>query len=604
VSRPTRGKPTAVAARKSRRSPVALSRVKPKNAGRIKVSRPDSFLLHPWLKEAGVYVTSETASQVAAVYGCCRLIVDCLAPAPITVTEMQRGGVRELLHDDPVSWTLNYGAPIALLPDAPTSQAIEEALYWAALLGDGNGYAEIQRDMSGRFVGLWPIESDRVTPRRDASGYYYEIQQPEGGVARLEPADCFHLRGPSLKGWVGDSVVYRAAKAIGIAHASQVYSAAYFANGTVLSGLLTTDKPITPAQAKSAKERFVEEHSGGPGKAHGVSALGQGVKYQPLNHNAQEAMLIDSRRFQVQEIARFYGVPTTLLADNEAWTNLSELYLGFYRNALRPWAERFDAEATRKLFPQRQPWREVAHDLTHLTLGSFKDQVAALVQATGNKAIWTQNEARAIFGKNSVEGGDELVTEDPKPAMPPGRSQFGKPPPGQDPGAAPDEGDDQAEPAPKQDRSALSARDALVAMFADAFGRHTRRVKNRKADLKRELDDKERTGLVGKLIEDSTSALELLKRGLGGATPLLDLAAYAEALDAGEPPDKSAARLVASVWPEEITAPAPAPEGAALAEAVQSGLVAVGAGLAGRQPGELEFVRDDAGQVTGARFKN
>lgn len=548
MSRSTRGRTTAGAARKARRTPVASTRAKPKAEGRIKVTRPEQFLISPWLREAGVYVNSETASQVAAVYGCCRLIVDCLAPAPITVTELQRGGVRELRHDDPVAWTLNYGAPIALLPDAPTSQAVEEALYWSALLGDGNGYAEIQRDMSGRFLALWPLESERVTPRRDSTGFYYAVQQPEGGQARVEPADMFHLRGPSLKGWVGDSVVYRAAKAIGIAHAAQVYSASYFANGTVLSGLLTTDKPITPAQAKSAKERFVEEHSGGPGKAHGVSALGQGVKYQPLNHNAQEAMLIDSRRFQVQEIARFYGVPTTLLADNEAWTNLGELYLGFYRNALRPWAERFDAEATRKLFPQRQPWREVAHDLTHLTLGSFKDQVSALVQATGNKPIWTQNEARKTFGMNSIEGGDEIESAAPKPPEPAlGRALPGARPGQADP-AEPDE-DDAEEPSTPEDRGLrLSVRDALVAMFRDAFARHLRRTENRAKDVKRPLTPDDRAGLAAMLVADCGTALELVRAGLDGATWDPSLATYATALDAGEPADKAADRIVSDLW--------------------------------------------------------
>lgn len=487
--------------------------------------------MHPWLREAGVAVTPYTAVEVAAVYGSCRLIVDCLAPAEIKSTERKTGGIREDRDDDPVAWTLNYGAPVALAPDAPTAQAIEEALYWSALLlGDGNGYAEIQRDMAGRFFALWPINPTWVEPRYDENGvFHYAIRSPRG-TARLEAINMFHLRGPSLHGFGGDATVLRAAKAIGIAHAAQVFSAAYFANGTVISGLLTSDKNVTPKQAKEAKEEWKELHGSGPGSAHGISVLGQGLKYEAINHNAQESQLIEARRFQVQEIARFYGVPTTLLADNEAWTNLSELYRGFYTHTLRGWAERFDAEATRKLYPQRQPWREIHHDLTHLTLGSFKDQVAALFQATGNKPLWTQNEARAVFGKNSVPGGDEI--DPPAPPALPAKSQPEEP-----------EKDPQ-----REERPTLNVgREAVVAMYADAFRRHEKRTANRRKDVKRELTEADRENLRERLVEDSASASAFAKRvGLCDADPV-NLAAYADAIEQGEPPEKAAERLVVAM---------------------------------------------------------
>ena len=534
MTRPTRGRPRAT----SRRARPAAKRVSPRALGSLTPPPPNWFLIHPWLQEAGIQVTAETATQVAAVYGCCRLIVDCLAPAPILVTEIQGDGAHEVLHDDGVAWTLNYGAPVAQAPDALTSQAIEESLYWAALL-DGNGYAEIQRDNSGKFFGLWPVDSERVTPKRDEDGFYYEVSQHTGGVARVEPVDMFHLRGPSLKGWVGDSIIYRAAKAIGIAGAAQIYSSAYFANGTAVSGLLTSDKNVTPAQAKDAKSRWNEDHGGGPSKAHGVSVLGAGVKYQPINQTNQEAMLIEARRFQVQEIARFFGVPTTLLADNEAWTNLSELYLGFYRNALRPWAERFDAEASRKLMAQRKPWREVTHDLTHLTLGSFKDQVAALVAAVGGKPIWTQNEARAIFGKNSMDGCDTLDVPGPAAkdlAVEPAKPDHPNEKPMPDKGASPNEGD--------------MANAAVVVMLGHELERYAKKLANRRADLSKSAPEKIEAGIEKarsqfrvSLIEDCADALLMLKHQ--AATREL-VVAMADAVEQGEPPKLAAMRVLST----------------------------------------------------------
>jgi HK97 family phage portal protein len=494
----------------------------------VRAPRPDAYVFYPWFREAGVAVTTETAVQVAAVYGCCRLIVDSLAPAPITVSEIQREGRRKTLHDDPVGWILNYGANVQSHEDALPAQAIEEALYWSALAGDGNGYAEIQRDSAGHLVALWPMVPGQVVPRRtDAGELVYEVAEADGNRVVLPPSRIFHLRGPSLRGWVGDSTVYRAVKAIGIAQAAQILSSAYFANGTVLGGYLKSDKTVQDEQKRSYGEAWRKQFQG-PDKAYGIPFLDQGTSFQTVTQSAKDAQLIEARRFQVAEIARFYGVPLTLLADNEAWTNLGELYLGFYRNALRPWSERFDAEATRKLFPQRQPWREVEHDLTHLTLGSFKDQIAALVQATGGKPIWTQNEARAVFGMNSQPRADTL-----EPVQPPKPSEPVRTEPEED-----EEGEQERPP---------MVREAVMSMLADAFRRHYRRTKARRTNVRRELHAAERDGFVRSLEADCAGALALATRAGLIHAGRVDLDRYAQSMDEGEPPDKAAERALCAL---------------------------------------------------------
>jgi len=381
-----------------------------------------------------------------------------------------------LLYSDPVGRLLNYGARVDFHPDAPTAQAIEEGLFWPALSADGNGYAEIQRDGAGNPIALWPIEPGRVTPKRVEGFYGYEVIQATGGTVFMDPMSIFHLRGPSLLGWVGDSTIYRAGKSVGISQAAQVFAASYFANGTVISGLLTSDKVVTPDQAKRAKTQWTEDHGRGPGQAHGIGVLGAGIKYQPLNHNAQEAQIVESRRFQVAEIARFFGVPLSLLAENEAWTNLSELYQGFVRNAVLPWASRFDAEATRKLFPQRAPWREIEHDLTQLRMGSFKDQVASLDQAVEGGLI-TRNEGRTILGQNTIgKEGDVLVVraavkrlEDAlKPPAPPPAAVPSKPDTDED-----EEEDSEESPTPMPRRR-----------MAEMLAAHHRRFAARTKDLR------------------------------------------------------------------------------------------------------------------------
>lgn len=486
--------------------------VRARAAGSLSVAPPEWFITHPWLREAGVMVTSETASQVAAVYGCCRLITDCLVGADLISTERQSNGNREVLHDDEVVWTLNNGANPRLAPDAPPASAIRSAMLWSTLLlGDGNGYAEIQRDGAGKFYALWPIDPARVTPKRDETGYYYEVRQYSGGVARVHPMDMFHMLGPSLTGWVGDSIVYRGAKVIGMAHAGNVFSAAYYANGTAVSGLLSSDKNVTKEQADRAKAEWLARF-GGPDKAGGIAVTGQGLKYQPINHNAQESALVEHKKFLVAEIARFYGVPTALLGENEAWTALSELYRAFY-TTLKVWAKRFDEEASRKLYPWRAPWRQVSHDLTYLTLGKFSEQIEALTKATG-KPVLTLNEARAMLNKNSVPGGDKL--EEPKPEPKPTAAP-------EDPEEANEEAD--PEDAPGQRQMAMAVLD-----------RHARRVKARSSDLARKGNTPEQiAGHVAQLRNEA----RLEMRGVMPGTDSNAVAAALEAVENGVPSDKA-----------------------------------------------------------------
>jgi hypothetical protein len=356
----------------------------------------------------------------------------------------------------------------------------------------------------------------------------------------------FHLRGPSLRGWVGDSAVYRAAKAVGIALASQVYAATYFANGTIVSGILKHPKFIGRERKDALRQDWVDNWGRGPRKApssfvapnrqaleerrsesmHGVPLLDDGWDFEPVNHDAQKSQLVESRRFQVPEIARYFGVPTTLLADNEAWTNLGELYLGFYRNALRPWAERFDAEATRKLFPLRQPWREVRHDLSPLTMGSFRDLVSSLREAVGGSLL-TPNEARARIGANPTgPEGDLLMTS---AGVVPLRRAIQEPGEGEDASDASDASEHWRAP-----------RRAGIAQAAVALERYRRKMEARRAAMTRQAPAK----MTANLADLRRTSLVRLREecGLPGESGMVE--AMADAVVAGEPPHLAAERIL------------------------------------------------------------
>ena len=377
--------------------------------GKVPPADPSMFMRWPWMLTAGVNVTPETSLEIAAVYACCRVIVDSLASQPAEVYTRDSEGRKTEVVDSDIGYLLN----VRPNPEC-TPIAVREGLYWSALTW-GNGYGEIVRNGANKPTELWPLLPHTVVPRRTSAGrLFYEVTGADGQVKPLEPADVFHLRGPSLQGWIGDSQTTRAGKGIGIAMAAQAFAGSYFENGTILSGYLTTDQPLTKEQIESVGSEFHNKF-GGAAKAGQVAIFQRGTKYQEAGANASEAQLLETRKFQVAEIARFYGVPLSLLMDPEGsqgyGTNVEQLYLTFSKTALGPWASRFDQEATYKFFPERKPWRCVETDLTRLTQGDFKTVIEALKLAV-NSGLLTRNEARERLGWNTTgSDGDVFLVE-------------------------------------------------------------------------------------------------------------------------------------------------------------------------------------------------
>lgn len=522
-----------------------LSWVGIRNAAPPAVRNPETGIQYPWAFEAGVYVSPLYALQVSAVYACCRVIVDSLAPAPWKVYSVD-GPRKTPAVDDPIGYILNTRAN-----PWTTSQAVREALLWTVLTGDGNAYALIERDFAGRVIALWPIPSESVLPYRspDTGELAYRISNMDGGASIKPARDVLHVRGPSFTGYVGDSVVSRAAKGIGLAQAAQVHSASYFANGTRLSGYLTTDQVLTKDQITDLGAEWNAKYSG-PNKVGSTAVLMKGTKYEQMGADAASAQLLETRRFQVEEISRWFGVPLNMINDPQGaqgyGTNQESAFLGFVKTTLTPWATRLDQEASFKLFPQRAPWREVKHDLSGLTRGDFKTRMESY--AIGLKAgVMTRNETREEEGLNdSGPDGDvflvdsslkrlEDVLDPPEPqaaAMPAGASSPDAAP--ADP-AEPDE--DDAEDAP------MNARPGVVYSFAahmlaKQFERYAGRVKGKDAD--------ERARQREWLAADCCRFVDLA-RDAGLRARSEDILVAAAALDAGASAAAEAERIV-SAW--------------------------------------------------------
>jgi HK97 family phage portal protein len=537
---------------------------KPKNAGVITLAPP--YYGQQWLStfEAGIYVNPTVAFNVSALYACLRIISDPLASAPWR--EYERDGSNRTLIDDTlnsnVTWLLNTRPNVET-----TAIAMREALVWSALTY-GDGYLEIQRDLAGRVVALWNLDPERVQPIRNDQGVWmYRISQYNGGQIDVPASSIYHLRGPSFTGYVGDSILNRAAKVIAIAAASQQFSASYFANGGVLSGVLETDKKLTDKKVVDRLQGQWAERYAGPKNSGKPLILEEGMHWKDVTNDPDKAQLLETRQFEVIELARFFNIPLFMLNDpqgSEGYGTAHETQrLTFTQQTLAPWAKRHEDEADYKFYPLRVK-RVTKIDLSKLTQGDFKNRAegysilkkAGILNANEIRAMEDWNsipgeEGKVYVCETSVQSVDKLIHPPAPPAFPP--QQQGPPALRALPGEAP--------ASPPDDPQAL-VRAAVVSVYAAAFGRYAKKLQNRQAHLEqthgsdkvRELMFVAAENARPGLLADCGPAATLVARlGLPPA-PEADLVATADCVRQGEPPELAADRLLmklASLSPQK-----------------------------------------------------
>lgn len=433
---------------------------------------------------AGLALSQDDALSLGAVWACIDVITRGISPMKCCIYQPMPGTKRrQLLDDDWKTWMLNTRPNPEM-----TAIGFKEAMFFQAI-PFGNAYAEIVRDRGGRVSQLWPLQSDRMQVVRDQATWelVYEYTQPTGELTRFNQAQIFHLRGPGMWGLMGDHVVARAAKTIGVAAALERFSAAYFGQGAQPGGFLEYPGKITDEMYARLKADWLEKRKG-PENAHKVMFLENGMKFSGATIDPQKSQMVESRKFSVEEIARWFGVPPHKIQqlDHATFSNIEHSSIEFVRDTLTPWAVRFCQEADVKLFDQnRAPWKYTEIDLRPLTRGDAQSR--ALAQASWRQnGIMSSNEIRAMEGLDDCgDDGDVLLVQANmttvekilKPPAPPAL-------PGLPPGAPqPDEEDgDRTDPdeIDEPSRYALS-RQALIAALSSTLERYGRRLSNQKS---------------------------------------------------------------------------------------------------------------------------
>lgn len=289
---------------------------------------------------AGIRVTPDKANTFSAYFRAVSIVSGTLARLPWRL-------MREDANGDLMQERRHPMAKLFRQPNPDTNNFLFRRQTQAHVLTWGNAYCEIERSNKRPFwpVALWPIEPHRVTPRIDERNQlYYEVSNSAKATTIFDRRDIFHLMGLSYDGLVGYPVAMYAANSVGVGLASQDYSASFFANGTHTGMVLMTDKHLSPEDARKIVAQINEQHAG-PSNAHKVFVAHSGNKVSTLDIKPEEAQLLATRQFQVQEIARWFGVPPHMLGDHTktSYNSIEAENQAFHNQTMGDWFANWEA---------------------------------------------------------------------------------------------------------------------------------------------------------------------------------------------------------------------------------------------------------------------
>ena len=261
------------------------------------------------MSSSGKRVNERSAMQMTAVYTCVRVLSEAIASLPLHVYAYTDAG-SEKASDHPLYFIL-HNEPNPEM----TSYIFRETLMTHLLLW-GNAYAQILRNGKGEVIGLYPLMPDRMRVDRDEKGkLFYEYQLTDGDakvqrgtdqIVRLTPSEVLHIPGLGFDGLVGYSPIAMAKNAIGLSIATEEYGSKFFQNGAAPSGIL--EHPGVLKNPDKVRESWTNTF-GGSSNAQKVAVLEEGMKYTPISINPNEAQFLETRKFQIDEIARIFRVP-------------------------------------------------------------------------------------------------------------------------------------------------------------------------------------------------------------------------------------------------------------------------------------------------------
>ena len=359
---------------------------------------------------AGKYVNERSAMQMTAVYSCVRILAEAVAGLPLHLYKYTESGGKEKAIDHPL---------YLLLHDEPnpemSSFVFRETLMTHLLLW-GNAYAQIIRNGKNEVIALYPLMPNKMSVDRDEHGQlYYTYQRSneeaptmKGSSVILKPSDVLHIPGLGFDGLVGYSPIAMAKNAIGMAIACEEFGAKFFANGAAPSGVL--EHPGTIKDPSRVRDAW-QSQFGGSSNSGKVAVLEEGMKYTPISISPEQAQFLETRKFQINEIARIFRVPPHMVGDLEksSFSNIEQQSLEFVKYTLDPWVIRWEQSIMRSLLTTEEKKTYYAKfNLDGLLRGDYQSRMNGY--AIGRQNGWmSANDIRELENLDRIpeeEGGD------------------------------------------------------------------------------------------------------------------------------------------------------------------------------------------------------
>ena len=353
---------------------------------------------------SGVNVNINTAVKSSAVFACVRLIASSISSLPLKIYES--GDERNSASNHPASIMLSGQAN----PLMSSVTFWESVLFYLLLTGDS--YNLIGRTAGGQPISITPLKTSKVRPEMKGNRAIYHVALDGGEYVTYDQDDIYHVTGIGSDGLKGLSVILASAVSIGASIAQDEYSARFFSNGARPDGVISFDKQLSKDQAEILRDYWNRQHQGLK-QSHLPAILTEGGTYTQLSMSAQDSQLIESRQFQVSDIARIFGVPPHMIGElsksTSFGTGIEAQFVGFVVYTLRPIIKKLEQELQRKVI--RDPKYYAEFLINGLLRGDTKTRSESYQIALGGNQMpgyLTINEVRKLENYPPVDDGNDL----------------------------------------------------------------------------------------------------------------------------------------------------------------------------------------------------
>lgn len=351
---------------------------------------------------SGIEIDEEIALTASAVWSAITIIAGGLGSLPLKLLHRTGPRSKEVARDHPAHRVVHRRPN-----DWQTAFEYRE-MTQGHVLTRGNGYSQIIRDQANRLTDLVPLHPGRIRPKVENGALVYEFTQPDGRIRTFPAAEILHIRGLSPNGIVGYSPITLARESIGLTLAAERHGATLFGNDARPGGVLETPDKLDEQQRENLAKTWSAAHSGG--NAHSVAVLEQNLQWKAVGFSSDDAQFLQTRQFQIAEIARWFNVPPHKLKDllRATFTNIEQQNIEFVVDTMRPWAERWEQRYDVSLLTEQEQADGFffKFSLDALLRGDSAAR-AAFFTAMFQMGVLSTNDIREAEDLDEVDGGDQ-----------------------------------------------------------------------------------------------------------------------------------------------------------------------------------------------------